>query len=426
MKRHKRQGVLLLLLLLCAASAVAQPFRINHERIAIEGLPRYLESETGCCIYANDFSIIPGDTLTVPVYLSTSVSIYTLQVDLVLPDSLAVSDVCLSDTLLGSAFATGYSLVHGPVSTGYRILLYNPSSQSPIPPCAGFHLLDLTVTAADSLAPDQELPLEFREFIFVGSDDKIGYKGLDTSCTVTVESPTPSDLPRLSAPELTLELADTGNVVALPLTLTMPKGGSFTNIQLHLTYPAGVKPARVNYDKMGNYVLDYDSEDGWWHEPGDGIARIGRYKVPCVNFFDNFEAGNGPSYIVIGTNMTQTPNTDNPNHVLTVYVTVDSAALTAGDRDMLAYVKYTDTSNHSYEFGDWKQYKPFTTLHFSRNLRGDVNGDGVVDVDDLNIVINIMIRKATLERWPAADLDGTGVVDVDDLNHVINIMIRKE
>ena len=59
-------------------------------------------------------------------------------------------------------------------------------------------------------------------------------------------------------------------------------------------------------------------------------------------------------------------------------------------------------------------------------VRGDVNGDGVVDVDDLNIVINIMVRKATLERWPAADIDSNGVVDVDDLNHVINIMVHKE
>ena len=58
--------------------------------------------------------------------------------------------------------------------------------------------------------------------------------------------------------------------------------------------------------------------------------------------------------------------------------------------------------------------------------RGDMDGSGVVDVDDLNIIINIMVRKATLESWPAADLDGNGVVDVDDLNHVINIMIRKE
>ena len=59
-------------------------------------------------------------------------------------------------------------------------------------------------------------------------------------------------------------------------------------------------------------------------------------------------------------------------------------------------------------------------------VRGDVNSDGVVDVDDLNIVINIMVRKASMTDWPAADLDGNGVVDIDDLNRVINIMVHKE
>ena len=59
-------------------------------------------------------------------------------------------------------------------------------------------------------------------------------------------------------------------------------------------------------------------------------------------------------------------------------------------------------------------------------VRGDVDGSGAVDVDDLNIVINIMVRKAAMEDWPAADLDASGVVDVDDLNHVINIMLHKE
>ena len=59
-------------------------------------------------------------------------------------------------------------------------------------------------------------------------------------------------------------------------------------------------------------------------------------------------------------------------------------------------------------------------------VRGDVNGDEVVDVDDMNIVINIMVRKAAMADWPAADLDGNGVVDIDDLNHVINIMVHKE
>ena len=58
-------------------------------------------------------------------------------------------------------------------------------------------------------------------------------------------------------------------------------------------------------------------------------------------------------------------------------------------------------------------------------ITGDVNGDGVVDVDDLNIVINVIIKKSTQEQWPNADVDGNGVVDVDDLNRVINIMVGK-
>ena len=60
------------------------------------------------------------------------------------------------------------------------------------------------------------------------------------------------------------------------------------------------------------------------------------------------------------------------------------------------------------------------------SMRGDVNADGVVDVDDLNIVINIMVRKASMTDWPAADLDSNSVVDIDDLNRVINIMVHKE
>ena len=76
---------------------------------------------------------------------------------------------------------------------------------------------------------------------------------------------------------------------------------------------------------------------------------------------------------------------------------------------------------HLYKFynGDWEE------LTASSGLRGDVNGDGSVDVDDMNIVINIMLGKATLTTWPAADVDGSGGVDVDDMNIIINIMLGK-
>ena len=67
--------------------------------------------------------------------------------------------------------------------------------------------------------------------------------------------------------------------------------------------------------------------------------------------------------------------------------------------------------------------KPTTPLY----RLGDVNHDGFVDVDDMNIIINIMLNKngATLAVYPDADVDKSGGVDVDDMNIVINIMLGK-
>ncbi len=56
-------------------------------------------------------------------------------------------------------------------------------------------------------------------------------------------------------------------------------------------------------------------------------------------------------------------------------------------------------------------------------LTGDVNGDGAVDVSDVNIVLNIMLGNDTLAANPAADVNGDGAVDVSDANAIINIML---
>ncbi|MBQ9218274.1 MAG: dockerin type I repeat-containing protein, partial [Muribaculaceae bacterium] len=57
-------------------------------------------------------------------------------------------------------------------------------------------------------------------------------------------------------------------------------------------------------------------------------------------------------------------------------------------------------------------------------VTGDVNGDGAVDVADVNLVINMMLGKAA--QVPAADISGDGTVDVSDANIVINIMLGKQ
>ncbi|MBR6284554.1 MAG: dockerin type I repeat-containing protein [Muribaculaceae bacterium] len=57
-------------------------------------------------------------------------------------------------------------------------------------------------------------------------------------------------------------------------------------------------------------------------------------------------------------------------------------------------------------------------------VRGDVNGDGAADIEDVNLIINMMLGKD--EKNAAADINGDGEVDVEDMNTIINIMLGKD
>lgn len=57
---------------------------------------------------------------------------------------------------------------------------------------------------------------------------------------------------------------------------------------------------------------------------------------------------------------------------------------------------------------------------------GDINGDGVVDGTDLNILINIIMNKDSADNYDGrADLNGDGLVNGTDLNTFINIILGK-
>ena len=54
---------------------------------------------------------------------------------------------------------------------------------------------------------------------------------------------------------------------------------------------------------------------------------------------------------------------------------------------------------------------------------GDLNGDGQVDISDVNMAINLMLGK--VEQTVAGDVTGDGKVDISDVNAVINAMLGK-
>ena len=56
-------------------------------------------------------------------------------------------------------------------------------------------------------------------------------------------------------------------------------------------------------------------------------------------------------------------------------------------------------------------------------LTGDANGDGQVDISDVNAVINMMLGKETMVA--ECDVNGDGVIDISDVNAVINLMLGK-
>lgn len=57
---------------------------------------------------------------------------------------------------------------------------------------------------------------------------------------------------------------------------------------------------------------------------------------------------------------------------------------------------------------------------------GDINGDGKVDVSDVNIIVNIILGKESESKYPGnANVDGQGGIDVGDVNMVVNIVLGK-
>ena len=57
------------------------------------------------------------------------------------------------------------------------------------------------------------------------------------------------------------------------------------------------------------------------------------------------------------------------------------------------------------------------------DVQGDVDGDGEVDVTDVNFIINIVLGKN--QSVDTADVNGDGKIDVTDVNNVINIILGK-
>ena len=59
-------------------------------------------------------------------------------------------------------------------------------------------------------------------------------------------------------------------------------------------------------------------------------------------------------------------------------------------------------------------------------LKGDVDGNGTVDIDDMNILINILLSFDSADNYDGrADITADDQVDINDVNMLVNILLEQ-
>lgn len=70
---------------------------------------------------------------------------------------------------------------------------------------------------------------------------------------------------------------------------------------------------------------------------------------------------------------------------------------------------------------NWSSYKEVLTLEGGETLKGDVNGDGKVSIDDVTDLIDILLAGG--EAPASADVNGDGNVSIDDVTDLIDMLL---
>ena len=96
------------------------------------------------------------------------------------------------------------------------------------------------------------------------------------------------------------------------------------------------------------------------------------------------------------------------------------------DRNGIYYFGFHTTTPAGYGYLLLKNITITMVKDAPAYARGDVNADGIVDVSDVNIAIDIVLGKDSNDKYDGrADLDGNGMVDVADVNQIIDIVLGK-
>lgn len=151
-------------------------------------------------------------------------------------------------------------------------------------------------------------------------------------------------------------------------------------------------------------------------------VRIGIHYTSFDAFFsqiDNFYVGNlddEGTTVDVGDVKQYNVTLDNTEVGTTTQPSIVLDSVKAGEHTVAIQAQYASGMSQ------------YTTHKFKIDLVGDIDGNKVVDVSDITVLINVILNMTTGYR-PAVigrcDINGDGTVDTTDLNILINIILNQ-
>ncbi|MBR6282799.1 MAG: hypothetical protein IKR25_00690 [Muribaculaceae bacterium] len=170
-----------------------------------------------------------------------------------------------------------------------------------------------------------------------------------------------------------------------------------------LTTNSGVEPTERNFAAEGeNYTVElfaYRPLSTWTKREVDANGRV---------------LGNVPAWVGLTLS-----TSDSWDQGCTVNATFDVDPLPAGTTYREAIIRFAYP-------GARFDYKVTQGTQSQTYAPGDVDGNGVVDIEDVNALINVILESRAAEEYGGrADVNSDGNVDIEDANALINLILNQ-